>query len=442
MFAEGPGAPSHNNKTDFLTTGDTAVMKSAVTLVLAVTLVAVGCGKSGTLAGGPGGAGGSGGGHPTGRGGSGGAAGSAVGTGGAGGGPGGAAGVAGRATGGAAGGAAGAAAGAAGTAGDAGTTSKDGGGDAALACTTGETRCDSSGRRLRCTSDGSWADDNYVCTVALSGSSDYNTMCALKADGRLACWASGDWANGEAAMMVTGAPVDTWKQISVADDEFAICAVGSAGTISCWSAIPGYSNPRLPAGTFTAVSYSIYGTCALTDTGTPVCFNTLLLPPDFVGPFKQIVTANYFVYGIDQNDGLHVPDIFADAYPAGKYKQVIANNGASCALSEDGAIFCWPEAETQPPPTGDSFLPPPAGNGFLEVAAIYGNNSACAIQADHTVTCWLGNSEIEPLAATPSGTFTHIAGCEAAMCGIRTDGTTVCWEVPGYFDPMVPPAGW
>ena len=98
-------------------------------------------------------------------------------------------------------------------------------------------------------------------------------------------------------------------------------------------------------------------------------------------------------------------------------------------------------ADTRPAPTGNDNLPPPTGKGFLEVAAIYGNDSACAIQADRTVTCWLGEAEMQPLAATPGGTFTHIAGCEGAMCGIRTDGTTVCWEVPG-FDPMVPPVGW
>ena len=406
-------------------------MKSGATLVVGVTLIAAACGNSGTSADGPGGAGGGG---TVGRGGMDGAAGSAAGTGGA------AAGNSG--AGGTGVGAGGAPAGTGGgTAGDAGT-SKDGGIDAARACSTGDTRCDSSGRRLRCLSDGSWADDNYVCTVALSGSSDYNTMCALKADGRLACWASGDWANGQAAMLVTGAPTDSWKQISVGDDEFSLCAIGSAGTISCWSATPGYPFPRLPAGMFSAVSYSIYGTCALTDTGMPVCSDTFLLPADFVGQFKQIVTANNFVYGIDANDALHVPDIFSTAYPAGKYKQVIANNGASCALSEDGTIFCSPVSDAPPPPTGYYFLPPPTGNGFLEVAAIYGNYSACAIQADHTVTCWLGESDMQPLAATPSGTFTHIAGCDGAMCGIRTDGTTVCWEVPGYFDPLTPPAGW
>ena len=408
---------------------------------MAVALVAVACGKSGTSAEG-GGDGGGGGAGTQGRGGLDGAAGSTVGAVAGHSGVGGVAGGAGgTGAGGAAGGAGGAAGGAGGTAGAAGTTPTDGGVDAARACTTDETRCDSSGRRLRCTSDGSWADDNYVCTVALSGSSDYDIMCALKADGRLACWAPGDWGNGQAAMMIAHAPADTWKQISVADDAFDICAIGSAGTISCWTAMGGSGFRPPPAGTFETLSYSIYGSCALTDTGTPVCFNGTQLPTDFVGKFKQIVTANQFVYGIDENDVLHVPDIFSAGYPAGKYKQIIANNGASCALRDDGAIFCSPVADGLPPPAGNGYLPPPTGNGFLEVAATYGNDAACAIQADRTVTCWLGQSTMPPLEATPSGTFTHIAGADSAICGIRTDGTTVCWQVPGFY-PLVPPAGW
>ena len=122
----------------------------------------------------------------------------------------------------------------AGTGGAAAGATGTGGAAGAQACSTGETRCDASGHRLRCAADGSWADDNYVCTAALSGSSDYNTMCAIKADGRLACWASGDWANGQAGMMVARAPAASWRQISVGDGPFGMCAIATSGAISCW----------------------------------------------------------------------------------------------------------------------------------------------------------------------------------------------------------------
>jgi hypothetical protein len=306
----------------------------------------------------------------------------------------------------------------------------DGGVDAPRACATGETRCDAAGHRLRCTADGSWADDNYVCTVALSGSSDYNVMCALKADGRLACWASGDWANGQAAMMVTRAPAGTWRQISVGDGPYELCAISTEGKVSCWNA---YGDGVFPAppGTFATFSFSDYGSCGITDTGAVACFSGVNRPSDFVGTFKQIVTANSLVYGIDANEKLHVPDFVAASYPAARYKQLTANNSASCAIRADGAIFCFPS----------NMLPPPAEADFVEVAATYGNFQACAIRTDGTVTCWLGDASMKPLSATPGGTFTHIAGCEGAMCGIRSDGTTVCWGNPD-FEPLLPPAGW
>ena len=144
------------------------------------------------------------------------------------------------------------------------------------------------------------------------------------------------------------------------------------------------------------------------------------------------MTANALVYGIDENDVLHVPSFLQSSYPPARYKQIIANNNASCAIRADGAIFCDPVS---------GMLPPPADADFVEVAATYGNHNACAIRTDGTVTCWLGLATMPPLGPTPSGTFTHIAGCESAMCGIKTDGTTVCWQ-PQELEPFVPPTGW
>src|SRR5581483_9746406 len=130
-------------------------------------------------------------------------------------------------TGGAATGTAGA--GATGGAGGGGTAGATGTGGAAPACASGELRCDDAGRRMRCAPDGTWIDDGSSCTIALSGSSDYQTMCALKADGRVACWAAGAWANGQAAMMTAHAPAGAWRYISAGDGAFEICAVAATG---------------------------------------------------------------------------------------------------------------------------------------------------------------------------------------------------------------------
>jgi len=57
---------------------------------------------------------------------------------------------------------------------------------------------------------------------------------------------------------------------------------------------------------------------------------------------------------------VHGPSFVLPSYPEGRYKEVIANNSASCALREDGAAFCFPD---------DQALPSPSETGFLEIAS-------------------------------------------------------------------------
>jgi hypothetical protein len=298
-------------------------------------------------------------------------------------------------------------------------------------CATGEARCAPSGRRQRCNAAGAWDEEEYVCTVALSGSSDYGVMCALKADGRLNCWAAGDWGNMQAASMVMEAPAArTWKQISVGDGAFEMCAVDTQGKAACWSFT--HQTIPVPAGSYASLSFSDYGSCAISDSGIPTCFGGVTLPADFTGRFTHIVTANALVYGIDENGGLHAPSWTLAAYPPGKYVHLIANNGASCAIRDDGSLFCVPT---------ETLSPPPSNADFTQVATTYGNDHGCAIRRDGTLACWLGNVSQAPLPPAPPGRYVHIAGAYSAICGIRTDGTTVCWNRPGV-DPLVAPAGW
>jgi hypothetical protein len=301
----------------------------------------------------------------------------------------------------------------------------------APSCAAGEARCGTSGRRQRCNAGGAWDEEEYVCTIALSGSSDYNTMCALKADGRLNCWAAGNWQSMQAANMVTEAPAArTWKQISVGDGAYKVCAVDNKGKAACWSS--DRQPIAVPAGTYAALSFSDYGSCAISESGSPTCFGGVTLPADFTGRFTHIVTANTGVYGIDENGGLHAPSFVLPAYPTGKYVHLVANNGASCAIRDDGSLFCFPT---------ENVLPPPSNADFTQVATIYGNEHGCAIRRDGTLACWLGNASRPPLEPAPPGSYVQIAGAYSAICGIRSDGTTVCWNRPGA-DALVAPAGW
>ena len=63
---------------------------------------------------------------------------------------------------------------------------------------------------------------------------------------------------------------------------------------------------------------------------------------------------------------------------------------------------------------------PPVGT-FSQVGV--GGDHACGVRTDGTVVCWgaLYNE------AMPAGTFSQISASWSYSCGVRTDGTLACW---------------
>lgn len=80
-------------------------------------------------------------------------------------------------------------------------------------------------------------------------------------------------------------------------------------------------------------------------------------------------------------------------------------------------------------------LTPPSGT-FTEVSA--GNDHTCGLRTDGTVVCWGHNGS--GLLMVPSGTFTHVSAGNTHTCGLRPDGTLACW---GYNtnEQATPPSG-
>ena len=64
-----------------------------------------------------------------------------------------------------------------------------------------------------------------------------------------------------------------------------------------------------------------------------------------------------------------------------------------------------------------------AAESFTQVSA--GGLHSCGLRSDGSVVCWGSNSFGE--AAAPSGSFTQISAGRWYSCGIRSDGSVVCW---------------
>ena len=89
---------------------------------------------------------------------------------------------------------------------------------------------------------------------------------------------------------------------------------------------------------------------------------------------------------------------------------------------------------TDDEPTPDKTPPPPAGTATIAA----GETHSCGIREDGTAVCWGDNSYGQ--ADAPSATFTTISAGGGHSCGIREDGTAVCWGDNSYGQADAPSA--
>ena len=196
--------------------------------------------------------------------------------------------------------------------------------------------------------------------------------------------------------------------------------------------------------------------CALDADGEVTCWGDNRFgqtdPPD--GPFAAIGAGDVYTCGL-RTDGRVTcwgDDGYRDsAPPSGRFAKLSAAYNLACALSADGSATCWGDNRFGQTDVPDSRFESitmgryhacglthrrdrrmlgterQAGetrrtrrDGSAPSAAAY--KSTCGLRVDGTVICWGDTGAGEPYAA--EGRFTRIT----AGCGIRTDGTIDCFN--------------
>lgn len=304
----------------------------------------------------------------------------------------------------------------------------DGGAAGMTGCAPGAVRCNTV--REHCDGSGTWVAESFVCAVDITGAEEEQMACAVKSDGRMACF--GNNIDFYLAPLLAGAPTAIWRKLFLSDDpidmnDHALCGIDDSGEGHCWTSSTSQARPF--ASSVRQIGNGSYGLCVVNEDGSGGCPEDLGLSSSAVvnaGPFLQYVIRNNALFAL-RADGTVILPYPEWTLPAGPYIQLSASNAEVCAVHADGALSCTPSA-----------LPAAfASLHFLQVAVDY-YGSMCAIRDDHSVVC-------DPLAGhgitAPADQYTQLAAVSGGMCGIRSDGSVACF---GASPPasMVPPDDW
>ncbi|HEY4394896.1 MAG TPA: hypothetical protein VGP64_12585 [Polyangia bacterium] len=272
-----------------------------------------------------------------------------------------------------------------------------------------------------------------ACTTRIVSGNDNDIYCALKADGRLNCWA----ADGLAFLFTPGGGYGWSDAIATAPPNLVqlsmtnalsqagvtsslLCGVDSAGQGSCWG-----GQAKVMGQGLKAVILSEFGTCTLSVAGGVSCQPQVSGAPPASRAWARILPSETLVAALDVNGAPYYP---YQTFPAGTYVDIAANDNQRVgAVRSDGtAVAIGPAGTSEKPGT------------FSRIAVDY-SGRACAIDASGEVTCWaVDSSSSLPALTPPQGPFVQIAGAESTFCAVRTTGTTVCFGD----HPISIPAGW
>jgi alpha-tubulin suppressor-like RCC1 family protein len=244
------------------------------------------------------------------------------------------------------------------------------------------------------------------------------------------------------AKLTLGSPVSLAKSagmpfMSVSANEDHVCGVLGNGEIRCWGA-NFTGSPMIPATPIPARQVAVGHdfACALDHDNLISCWGTIGAPPN--SEYLLLAAGASHMCGLRPNlqvecwggsIGNPIPPV-----PSRPYQTVTRGYGHACALAFDGSVTCWGA-------NGSGQAPPiPPADLFSDLAG--GGSHTCGIRAaDASIACWgLDSSGQSSPPATPSGGYSQISAGESHTCAIRkADGRVDCWGLNSS-DQSSPPA--
>jgi alpha-tubulin suppressor-like RCC1 family protein len=268
--------------------------------------------------------------------------------------------------------------------------------------------------------------------------------CAIRASGVLYCFgdnASGQLATGDTEARLLPTAVDTpFPLRAIACGGTSCCALGAAGQLACFGDnLEGKIGQHDPFGTadatspkvvepgqrFASVSVGQGHVCAIRASGELACWG-------------RNVRGELGIGGVEPGQ-LRAPTPVGDA---ADWRAVACSQHHSCGVRGDGSLWCWGQNvfhELAAPELEATFASPRRVGTELDWQSVaVGWFHSCALKQDGRMFCWgraiegqLGVRSVDPLPApnliTSPARFTRIALGHFHSCGVDDAGTLHCW---------------
>jgi hypothetical protein len=280
----------------------------------------------------------------------------------------------------------------------------------------------------------------------LAVSAGYSFTCALRARGSLLCFGTNDHAQlGTGDFFPRTQPTEVFlpgRAFAFSASFSHVCAILGDGSLSCWGsnlegelgqgdAAPGADRAVpvsvAPGMAFTEVSTGQGHTCAIALDGSLFCFGRN--------------AGGELGLGAGMPSQVRTPTRVSTL----RFRHVAAGQNHTCAIADDGALYCWGQDFDNDGYAGPIGLPGAAsypvptqvGDGHDWAAISTDTFHTCGLRAGGELWCWGRNAEgqlgvgdmsiVDGLVhVDPAATFTDVAVGRFHTCARRADGVVLC----------------